>query len=103
MLIDLDKIPAERIAALDSSGNKVSYGDICTLSAAVKQSVGERSLCFMLVENTAGALAWVMASLASETLVPLILNVKTEAGLLQSLIFVFQKLLRWNRLLTATK
>ncbi len=90
MLIDLDKIPAERIAALDSSGNKVSYGDICTLSAAVKQSVGERSLCFMLVENTAGALAWVMASLASETLVPLILNVKTEAGLLQSLMDTYK-------------
>ena len=90
MLIDLDKIAAERVAALDSSGHSVTYGDICALSAVVKSSVPARSLCFMLVENTAGAVAWVMASLASETLVPLILNLKTEESLLQSLLDTYK-------------
>lgn len=85
MLIDLDKIQNDRVAALDSGGNVVTYGNVCDLTAEIQETVKERSLCFLLVENTAGAVAWVMASLASKTLVPLVLNLRTEVTLLQTL------------------
>ena len=90
MLIDLDKQPAESLAALDSEGHAVSYGDICVLSDRLRQFLPRRALCFMLVENSAGAVAWVMSALASQRLVPLILNVKTEAGLLASLLTTYK-------------
>ena len=85
MILGLDKILPTRIAAQDSEGGQISYGDICLLTERVCLRFAQRELCFLLVENNVGGIAWVMAMLASEKLVPLILNSKIEQTLYQSL------------------
>ena len=89
MLIDLDKIQPDCVAALDSEGGSVTYGEICRKAREIRASYG-RSLCFLLVENIAAAVTMVMAMLGSETMVPLILNAKTDAGLLDALMDTYK-------------
>lgn len=84
MLLNLDKIPAERVAALDSYGNSITYGDIINLSKIIEHSVRPRSLMFIMTSNNVGAVAWIMATIMSGN-VPLILNAHTEESLFESL------------------
>lgn len=84
MLLNLDKIPADRVAALDSYGNSITYGDIINLSKIIEHSVHPRSLMFIMTSNDVGAVAWIMATIMSGN-VPLILNAHTEESLFESL------------------
>lgn len=84
MLLNLDKIPADRVAALDSYGNSITYGDIINLSNIIEHSVHPRSLMFIMTSNDVGAVAWIMATIMSGN-VPLILNAHTEESLFESL------------------
>lgn len=84
MLLNLDKIPADRVAALDSYGNSITYGDIISLSNIIEHSVHPRSLMFIMTSNDVGAVAWIMATIMSGN-VPLILNAHTEESLFESL------------------
>lgn len=85
MLLNLDKIDPQRIAVLDSEGGVVTYGDICRRALEIRQQHAERTFCFLPVENSAECVREVMAMLLSERLVPLILNHKTDADLMQVL------------------
>lgn len=86
MILGLQHIDPQRIAAIDSNGDILRYSDIATLSHQITQHFEERALCFLLVENNIGGIAWAMSMVDSRQLVPLILNVKTEAGLYQHLL-----------------
>ena len=90
MILDLQHIDPQRIAAIDSSGAELRYAEISQLSLHITSLVPTRSLCFLLVENNVGGIAWVMSMLDSRQLVPLILNVKTEDTLYQQLINTYQ-------------
>jgi acyl-coenzyme A synthetase/AMP-(fatty) acid ligase len=90
MILDLQHIDPQRIAAIDSNGDTLRYDDIATLSQQITQCIEKRALCFLLVENNIGGIAWGMGMLDSRQLVPLILNVKTEAGLYQQLLDTYQ-------------
>lgn len=90
LLLDLDHIPAERIAAQDSEGNSVTYGEICRRTERLKTQFADRQLCFLLVDNSAEAVAVTMAMLCSGIIVPLILNVKTDRQLLDALISTYR-------------
>ena len=96
MLLNIEHIDAYRIAAIDSEGGKVSYGDIIRLAEQIVASVSERALCFMLVENNVKSLAWVMASLLSRRLVPLILNAKTDEALYNDLLRTYRPAYIWQ-------
>lgn len=85
MLLGIDQIEASRIAVIDSEGNRVTYGEIVTEALRIREQYKEREFRIVLVENTAQSVLEVMAMLVSERLVPLILNSKTEASLLQTL------------------
>lgn len=89
MLLDLDKRNPESIAAIDSCGNSLTYGDITYFADTLGKKIHSRSLMFVLVRNDAGGIAWVMASLLSGN-VPLIVNAHTEIGLLQDLIRTYR-------------
>lgn len=89
MLLDLDKINPKSIAALDSDGNSLRYGDILELSKEIKEIIPERSLLFILTQNNVGGIAWIIASLLSGN-VPLILNAHTEPSLLSNLIQTYK-------------
>jgi len=85
MLLGIDNIPADRIAVIDSEGNSVTYGQICAQAQRIRNSHPERSFRIVLVENSAASVLEVMSMLASERIVPLILNKKTDPALLQTL------------------
>ena len=90
MILELQNINPQRIAAIDSNGNKLAYSDITLLSQQICTHIPERALCFLLVENNVGGIAWAMSMLESRKLVPLILNVKTEDSLYQQLLDTYQ-------------
>lgn len=89
MLLDLDKRHPAGIAAIDSEGAILTYGDIVSLAAEIEKSVRPRSLFFILTENNVGGIAWVMASILSGN-VPLILNAHTEENLLNNLVETYR-------------
>lgn len=84
-LLDLDKRNPSAVAAIDSCGNSLTYGDINGLADFLRRNVRPRSLFFVLTGNNVGGVAWVVASILSGN-VPLILNAHTEAGLLTELL-----------------
>lgn len=90
MILGLQHINQQHIAAIDSNGNILHYADITTLSQQLTQHIAKRALCFLLVENNIGGIAWIMSMLDSRLLVPLILNIKTEDGLYQQLLDTYQ-------------
>ena len=89
MLLGLDKINPDSIAAKDSYGRILTYGQIITLAEAIEQTVAPRSLFFILTKNDVGGIAWVMATILSGN-VPLILSAHTEAALLSNLSDTYQ-------------
>ena len=79
MILQLQNIDPQRIAAIDSNGDQLAYADIALLSQHISTNIPNRALCFLLVENNIGGIAWTMSMLESQQLVPLILNVKTPS------------------------
>lgn len=90
MILQIQNIDPQRIAAIDSNGDKLTYADITLLSQQISTNIQERALCFLLVENNVGGIAWTMSMLESQQLVPLILNVKTEDSLYKQLVDTYQ-------------
>lgn len=96
MLLNLEHIAPERIAAIDNDGKQLTYGEILHLADNITAQVPVRSLCFMMVENNVDSLAWVMASLLSQRLVPLILNAKTDETLFNNLLQTYKPAYIWK-------
>ncbi len=96
MLLDINNIEKENIAAIDSEGGSVTYGEIINLAERIISSVPERALCFMQVENNVTSLSWVMASLLSRRIVPLILNAKIDEALYTNLIETYKPAYIWQ-------
>lgn len=91
MLLDIDKIEPSRIAVLDSEGNSVTYGEIVQRALDIRSQHEERELRILLVENTAEDVATLIAMIASEKLVPLVLNKKTDQALLENIKDIYGK------------
>lgn len=89
MIFDLDKKESDTLAAIDSDGHYLSYGQIIDLSIRLKNTLSKRSLLFVLTENNCGGIAWIIASILSGN-VPLILNAGLEKRLLSQLIQTYQ-------------
>lgn len=89
MLLDLDKVCPDSIAAKDTKGNNLTYGEIITLAEMIKHSVCPRSLFFILTCNDIGGIAWVMATILSGN-VPLILSAHTDGQLLRNLLDTYE-------------
>ena len=96
MILGLEHIDADRLAAIDSEGGQLTYGDIQRRAEEITASVPERALCFMMVENNVSCIEWVMASLISRRLVPLILNVKTDETLYANLLETYKPAYIWQ-------
>lgn len=96
MLLNLDHISPERLAAIDNDGKQLTYGEIIALADDINNRVPERALCFMLVENNSACVAWVIASILSRQIVPLILNAKTEETLYNNLLQTYKPAYIWK-------
>ncbi len=90
VLLNIDHIARERLAAIDSEGGQLTYGQISDLALDLRERFERRSFCFMLVENTVECALWIMGALASERLVPLILDFRLDANLMHSLLETYR-------------
>lgn len=97
MLLQIDHIDPKRLAAIDNDGKQLTYGEILTLAKVISERVPARALCFMMVENNVDSLNWVMASLLSQKLVPLILNAKTDETLYNNLLQTYKPTYIWRK------
>lgn len=94
MFLDLDKKERTRIAAVDDSGQSVTYGDLCDFSQEFAKQLPSRSLIFILSENRIGSLLGYVGAL-SNRIVPLILSSATEEGLYNNLYEKYQPEYLW--------
>ena len=84
MLLNIDLHPKDATAAIDSSGGRLCYGEICEFSVLLSHRLRPRSFVFVLAENNIGGIAWIIGCIQAG-IVPLILNVHTEESLLKTL------------------
>lgn len=84
MILNIDSHPRDALAAIDSSGGRLTYGELCDFPLLLERHLRPRSLVFVLTENNVGGIAWIMGCIQAG-MVPLILNAHTEISLLKSL------------------
>lgn len=89
MILRLDKHPQDAVAALDSSGNYLTYGELFDFSNEIAGWLPVRSMLFLLTENNVGGIAWSIGSINSGN-VPLILNAHIEEELYQNLFDIYR-------------
>ena len=94
MFLDLDKKERQRIAAIDDSGQSITYGDICDFSIEFAKHLPERALIFILSENRIGSLLGYTSAL-SNRIVPLIISAATEENLYNHLFDLYQPEYLW--------
>ena len=91
MLINLEKWPAASAAAIDSTGQQLTYGELRDFSSHVETLLPRRSLLFLLVENNVGGIAWSIGNICAGN-VPLILNAHLDQELFNSLFGLYRSL-----------
>ena len=84
MVLNLDRWQREAIAAIDSQGQQLTYGELRDFADMAKELMPLRSLVFLLVENNVGGIAWTIGNICAGN-VPLILNAHLDGGLYQNL------------------
>ena len=84
MFLDLDKKERTKIAVIDDSRECVTYGEICEFARRFAHALPQRSLIFILAENTIGSLLGFVGALSSG-IVPLVISSKTEKTLYETL------------------
>lgn len=89
MILHIEKQQKERIAAIDSMGNTLSYGELVTFSKEIASMIPHRSFLFLLTDNNVGGIAWSISCLNAEN-VPLILNANIEEELYENLFEIYQ-------------
>ena len=92
---DRDKINSNQIAIIDDSGHQMTYGDICTFVKKLETVQLERSVLFCLCENTASALAGIIA-FESLGVVPLLVSASIEKELLTNLNSIYAPSYYWT-------
>ena len=94
MFLNIDRHDASRVAAIDDSCRRITYGEIVAFAGMFSKALPKRTLIFILSENSIGSLLGYVASL-SNRIVPLILSVKTEHGLYSHLKEVYRPEYIW--------
>ena len=94
MFLDLDRKERQRIAAIDDSGQSITYGEICDFAKEFAKHMPQRSLIFLLSENRIGSLLGYISAL-SNRIVPLIISAVTEEGLYNHLYELYEPEYLW--------
>ncbi|MCL2508544.1 MAG: AMP-binding protein [Oscillospiraceae bacterium] len=94
MFLDIDKKPAAAIAAIDDSGERVTYGELAGAACYVSGLLPPRELVFCLCENRAGALAGYIALYQNKD-VPLLLDAAADKELLRLLMELYGPSYLW--------
>ena len=88
MILNIDRKPSEKLAAIDANASSLSYGELCSFAKEVSSYMSPRSLVFMMTENTVGGIAWIIGLLESGN-VPLVLNAHTEEELFANMMDIY--------------
>lgn len=94
MFLEIDKKNREKLAAVDSSGAQVTYGDICSYAQSYNAALPNRTLIFILAKNTIGSLIGYTSALINHV-VPLVISANTEKSLLDNLLTTYQPEYLW--------
>ena len=89
MILNLDKWQREAVAAIDSQGEQLTYGELQDFAKQAEHLMPSRSLLFLLVDNNVGGIAWTIGNICAGN-VPLILNAHLDEGLYKSLYEFYQ-------------
>lgn len=89
MILYLDRWKGDAVAAIDSQGQQLTYGELRDFAEKAKQLMPARSLFFLLVENNVGGIAWTISNICAGN-VPLILNAHLDENLYRSLFDLYQ-------------
>lgn len=94
MFLDLDKKYGSRIAAIDTYGAEVTYGELCGYADAFRQALPNRTFIFILARNTIGSLIGYTSALINH-IVPLVISAHTEKSLYENLLHTYQPEYLW--------
>lgn len=94
MLLDIDKRPKDRLAAIDDSGGSLTFGEISALSEVLSKTLPSRELVFCLCENKVGSLAGFLALYECKD-VCLLLNAAIDKELLETLYATYSPSYFW--------
>lgn len=89
MILNLDKWSSDAVAAIDSQGQQLTYGELRDFAVQAGRLMPTRSLFFLLVENNVGGVAWTISNICAGN-VPLILNAHLDEALYKSLYELYQ-------------
>jgi len=82
------------IAFISDNGIKATYGEVFQFSERIRKHISDKPLIFSLCENTPGSLLGYFAFISNEA-VPLMLDAKIDAELLNNLLSIFKPNYVW--------
>jgi acyl-coenzyme A synthetase/AMP-(fatty) acid ligase len=82
MFFALASFPADRPAAIGDSGQVLSYGDLEEISTRVADSIATRTIALVLVRNTLGCVAAIVA-LMNHGVVPILLDASANQATIE--------------------
>ena len=94
MFLNIEKRHIEKIAAIDDSGGKLTYGQIIKDCKKISENIKDRELIFCLCENTCDSLAGYIAFYENKD-VSLLLPSSMDSELLNNLINVYKPAYLW--------
>lgn len=94
MFLNIDSFDKNKLAAVDDSGQSVTYGTLCDFVNEFGYLVPSRSFIFILSENTVGALCGYIGALANN-IVPLIISSRTDKELYNRIYSIYQPEYLW--------
>ena len=94
MFLNLDKKDHSKTAIVDDSKLSMTYGEICDYVQEFSEHLPERTLTFILAENSIGSLLGYL-SMLSNKIVPLVLSHNTDKALYDNLYEMYQPAYLW--------
>lgn len=94
MYLNINKHDRSSIAAVDDSGDELSYGSLCHFCEEFANVLPKRTLLFILSENSLASLAGYVACVNNHV-VPLILSCHIDKLLLEQLVEIYQPEYFW--------
>ncbi len=95
MYLELDKKPQNKIALIDSDGQQATYGEVVGFSNEFSTVITQRTLIYVLNNNTLGSALGYLASMINRV-VPLMLSSTMDSQLLEELIDTYHPEYLWK-------
>ena len=88
-LYPLNTFPADRLAAIDDQGQVLSYGELAQLARQLAEKISTRNVALVLVRNTLGSIAAIVALIESGV-VPILLDANIDDTIVKRYLNLYQ-------------